>query len=92
MIKSITGKATRQFIETGKSKFSGMDQELAKRRLATLHAAASLDNIGALRSVGLHKLKGDRAGFWAISISGPWRLVFRFAVGHAHDVEIADYY
>ena len=92
MIKSITGKATRQFIETGKSKFSGMDQELAKRRLATLHATASLDNIGALRSVGLHKLKDDRAGFWAISISGPWRLVFRFAVGHAHDVEIADYH
>jgi proteic killer suppression protein len=31
-------------------------------------------------------------GFWALTINGPWRLVFRFADGDAHDVEIVDYH
>ena len=33
MIRSIKGSATRQFIEQGKSRFSGMDIALAYRRL-----------------------------------------------------------
>jgi toxin HigB-1 len=57
MIKSVRGTATRQFIETGKSKFSGLDVQLAKRRVVTLARAASLADFGDLASVGLHKLK-----------------------------------
>lgn len=33
MIRSIKGSATRQFVEQGKSRFSGMDVELATRGL-----------------------------------------------------------
>ena len=40
----------------------------------------------------LHPLKGDRNGFWSISISGNWRVVFRFDDGDAHDVELVDYH
>ena len=39
MIKSVKGTATRQFIESGKSRFSGLDVELAQQRLAELNAA-----------------------------------------------------
>jgi proteic killer suppression protein len=92
MIRSVTGSATRRFIETGKSKFSGMDSDLAQQRLSELDAASSLEALSPLRSVGLHKLKGDRAGFWSMSINGPWRLVFRFADGDAFEVEIVDYH
>ena len=59
VIRSIKGAATRQFIEQGKSKFSGLDTKLAVRRIALLNAATSLDELGKLSSVGLHKLKGD---------------------------------
>jgi proteic killer suppression protein len=45
-----------------------------------------------LRSVGLHKLKGDRKGDWAIKVNGPWRIVFRFEEGNAYEVEIVDYH
>jgi proteic killer suppression protein len=92
MIKSIRGTATRQFIETGKSRFSGMDAKLADKRLKDLSAAGSLHEISPLSSMGLHKLTGDRKGFWAIKINGPWRIVFRFADGDAFDVEIVDYH
>jgi proteic killer suppression protein len=57
-----------------------------------LNAAPSLNAVTPLRSVGLHKLKGDRAGYWAIKINGPWRIVFRFKDGNAYEVEIVDYH
>jgi proteic killer suppression protein len=92
MIRSIKGAATLQFVETGKSKFSGLDEALARRRLSALNAARKLDDLSRLRSVGLHKLSGDRAGHWAISVNGPWRIVFRFDAGEAFDVQIVDYH
>lgn len=92
MIKSITDTATRQFVETGKSRFSGLDPAKAMARLNVLNAARSLDDISPLRSIGLHKLTGDRKGQWAMTINGPWRLCFRFEHGDAYDVEIVDYH
>jgi proteic killer suppression protein len=92
MIRSVKGGATRQFVTKGRSAFRGLDTQLALRRLAELNAASSLNALSPLRSVGLHKLKGDRKGFWAIKINGPWRVVFRFDDGDAHEVEIVDYH
>ena len=40
----------------------------------------------------LHPLKGDRNGFWSISIYGNWRVVFRFDDGDVYDVELVDYH
>jgi proteic killer suppression protein len=61
-------------------------------RLNQLDAAHALDDLGRLHSVGLHKLSQDRAGMWAVTINGPWRLVFRFKAGDAFDVEIVHYH
>jgi proteic killer suppression protein len=92
VIKSWANASTRRFAETGKSRFAGMDAEAATEMLAALDAARSLADLGALRSVGLHKLKGDRRDQWAITINGPWRLCFRFHDGDAYHVEIVDYH
>lgn len=92
MIRSVKGVATRQFVERGKSRFSGLDEDLALQRLAELNAAPSLNALSPLRSVGLHKLTGERKGFWAIRINGPWRIAFRFEDGNAYEVEIVDYH
>jgi len=40
----------------------------------------------------LHQLKGDMAGFYAVSISGNWRVIFRFEDGEAADVDLIDYH
>ena len=90
MIRSIKGSATRQFIEQGKSKFAGLDTDLTVRRIALLNAATSLNELGRLSSVGLHKLKGDLRAFWSIDLNGRWRLLFRFKDGDAFDVHIFD--
>lgn len=36
----------------------------------------------------LHPLKGDFRGHWAVSVSGNWRLTFRF---NGSDVVLIDY-
>ena len=90
VIRSIKGSATRQLIEQGKSKFSGLDTTLATRRIALLSAATSLDELGQLSSVGLHKLKGNLRAFWSIDLNGRWRLLFRFKDGDAFDVHVFD--
>jgi proteic killer suppression protein len=40
----------------------------------------------------LHPLKGELAGFWAVSVSGNWRIIFRFENGSAYDVDLIDYH
>ena len=92
MIRTWANSATRQFAETGKSKFSGMDTDKADALLTALHSAGSLEDLSPLKSLNLHKLKGNRKGQWAMTINGPWRLVFRFSEGHAWEVEVVDYH
>ena len=92
VIVSFANRATERFAREGKSKFSGLDVARAMARLQVLHAAASLGDIPPLKSVGLPALAGDRKGQWAMTINGPWRLVFRFRDGNAEGVEIVDYH
>jgi proteic killer suppression protein len=69
-----------------------MDADTARDLLAALDAATSLQDLSPLKSVGLHKLAGNRKGQWAMTMNGPWRVCFRFMQGDAYDVEIADYH
>ncbi len=93
MIKSWANSRSRRFYEEGKiSKFRSLDVEAAEELLATLDAATTLKDISPLRSVGLHKLSGNRAGQWDMTVNGPWRICFRFRNGNANDVEITDYH
>ena len=75
-----------------KFRFSGLDEALAGKRLRLLEEATSLEDFTRLASIGLHRLRGDRRGQWAISAGGPWRIVFEFRDGDAWNVEIVDYH
>jgi len=92
VIKTWANTVTRQFAETGKCKFSGLDEIRALARLQTLDATARIEEIPPLASIGLHRLSGTREGQWAMTINGPWRLVFKFDDGDAYDVEVVDYH
>jgi proteic killer suppression protein len=69
-----------------------MNVDAAEDLLAALDAAVSLQDLGPLKSVGLHKPTGDRSGQWAMTINGPWRICFKFKDGDAYDVEVTDYH
>ena len=73
------------------------------RRVAPEHGKRLRDILGVLdRSRGpedmnlpgfrLHALKGGRAGHYAVSVSGNWRVTFRFEDGDAVDVDYVDYH
>ena len=40
----------------------------------------------------IHRLKGDRAGDWSISVSGNWRLTFVIVGGAIVNLNLEDYH
>ncbi len=93
MIKTFADKHTRELFRTGKSR--KLPPELIKRalrRLEYIDLAARLEDLRVPPSSRLHALSGSRRGQHAISINDQWRIVFRFELGDAYDVEITDYH
>jgi proteic killer suppression protein len=57
-----------------------------------LDAIDSATCVGDLRGArGFHALVGDRSGSFAMSVSGNWRLTFRFENGDTGDVLDIDF-
>ena len=60
-------------------------------------ALADLDDASSPRDIDmpgyrLHPLKGYMKGLWSISVSGNWRITFRFEDGDVYDVDLVDYH
>ena len=58
---------------------------------------ADLDSARAPRDMDfpgfrLHPLAGDLKGFWSVTVSGNWRVIFRFDDTDAVDVDFVDYH
>lgn len=73
-------------MESGPTRLPAIRNVLA--HLDRAEAPADLD----LPGYRLHALKGDLKGHWSVTISGNWRIIFRFADGDAFDVDLADYH
>jgi toxin HigB-1 len=93
MIRSWRNSATRKVWDGERpNQFRGLDFEAAVDLLLALNVAQSLGDLSPLKSMGLHKLKGDRKTQWAMSVNARWRICFEFRKGDAHEVEIIDYH
>jgi proteic killer suppression protein len=92
MIRNFKHKGLRQLFETGNRK--GVQPNLARRISALLDWLAAAAEIRDLNmpGFGLHELKGDRTGTWAIKVNKNWRITFRFVAGEAYDVDLEDYH
>jgi toxin HigB-1 len=92
MIESFRHKGLRQLFEDDTAK--GVNAEhLRKLRqiLGVLHAAETIDAL-RLPTFGLHPLRGELKGFWAVTVRANWRIIFRFEDGKALDVDLVDYH
>lgn len=93
MIRSWKNSASRKVWDGERpNQFRGLDFEQAIDLLLALDIANTLSDISPLKSIGLHKLKGDRRGQWAMTINDRWRICFEFRRGDAYDIEIVDYH
>jgi toxin HigB-1 len=45
-----------------------------------------------LPGLDLHPLKGERKGFWSVTVSESWRVTFRFDESNVTDVDYFDYH
>lgn len=64
----------------------------ARRWLASLDATTSLQDLAAVPSHRLEKLRGDRKGQHSIAINMQWRICFRWTDRGPAEVEITDYH
>lgn len=93
MIRSWADSASRKVWEGERpNRFRGLDFDAAIDLLPALNVAKTLGDLSPLKSVGLHKLRGDRKGQWAMTVHGRWRICFEFRKGDAWNVEIVDYH
>lgn len=93
MIRSFSDKeAERIWAGTTSHRLPSTIQQVARRKLRMLNAAASLDDLRIPPANRLELLKGNRKGQHSIRINDQWRICFRWSGGDAHDVEIVDYH
>jgi len=92
MIRSFRHKGLRDLFEKGERRKLKQDH-VAKieRVLARLDEVVDVEDMD-LPGFRLHQLKGDLRDSWAVSISGNWRVTFRFEDGDAYDVDYLDYH
>ena len=92
MIKTFRHKGLKRLFETGSNR--SVNATLAprlRRQMDVLNAAQSAADMN-LPGYGWHELKGERRGTWSVTVSGNWRLTFKFQEGDAYDVDLEDYH
>ena len=82
----------RRFWEMGDASRLNPDQIKRISRLLALIAAAERSGDTIFPGYRLHRLTGNRRGVWSVSVSGNWRITFRFVDGEAVDVDLEDYH
>ena len=93
MIRSWRNSVTGKVWEGERpNQLRGLDFETAIDLLLALNVAKALSDLSPLKSVGLHKLKGERKNQWAMTVNERWRICFEFRNGDAYDVEVVDYH
>jgi proteic killer suppression protein len=88
VIKSFRHKGLQSFFETGSK--AGIQPHHVSR-LARLDLAKTADDVN-LPGWRLHALSGDLAGQYSITVSGNWRLTFKFEGDDAVLVNYQDYH
>ena len=92
MIRTFRHRGLKRLYERGDPSTVRSDQaERISLALADLDAADKPSDLD-LPGYRLHPLRGDLKGFWSISISANWRIVFRFEQGDVFDVDLVDYH
>jgi toxin HigB-1 len=92
MIRSVRHRGLKRLFEDDdRSKLRPDLVDKIGRLLFRLDAAVTIDDM-KVEGLGLHRLGGDLKGFWSVTVSRNWRLIFRFEEGDAFDVDFIDYH
>jgi proteic killer suppression protein len=88
VILSFRHKGLERFFKTGsKAGIQAKHGERLRKQLFALDNAKKPEDMNA-PGWKLHPLRGELEGHWAVSVSGNWRITFRF---RGEDAELVDY-
>ncbi len=92
MIKSFRHRGLQALYE-GRRPAKVAPSHVAKlgRILTALDRSSGPDGMG-LPGFRLHPLKGGLKGYLSVSVSGNWRVTFRFEDGRAVEIDYLDYH
>ncbi len=65
-----------------------------RKVLFTLETAQNLEQAGRFPGWKLHPLKGNLKGYWSLTVTGNWRVIFRYdeTTNTASDIDLTDYH
>lgn len=93
MIQSIKHKGLKlQWEQNDPSKISPTQVDKIRRILTTLNIMKSLDPLRQVPGYRLHALKGDFKGYYAVSVTGNYCIIFRFESEIVYDIDYLDYH
>ena len=93
MIKTFADKALENCWKYGDcSKFKPEIKRRVLMKLDSMDAAVCLDDLKNPPGNRLHSLHRDFDGYYAISVNGPWRLIFSFFENNIYDVKLEQYH
>jgi toxin HigB-1 len=92
VIRRFRHRGLRRFYEHDERRgLGGGLVDKISRVLALLDRAVGPQDMN-LPGFRLHPLKGSLAGYWSVTTSANWRVVFRFENGDATDIDLIDYH
>jgi proteic killer suppression protein len=92
MIRSIRHKGLKRlYHDDDRSRLPAVDIARIRRILAKLDAARVPTDMET-PTFNLHRLKGERKAFWAVTVRANGRIIFRIRNGDAFDVDYVDYH
>ncbi|MGA2583725.1 MAG: type II toxin-antitoxin system RelE/ParE family toxin [Tepidisphaeraceae bacterium] len=92
MIRSFRHKGLEKFFVTGTPTRIRPDHAKRLRLILARLSASQKPGDMALPGLRLHPLKGNFKGYFAVDVSGNWRVIFRFDGQDAADVDYMDYH
>ena len=92
MIRRFHHRALKRLYEEDNRRGLNADHvEKIRRILAQLKRASQPEDMD-LPGFRLHPLKGDLAGYWSVTVSSNWRIIFRFEGCDVTDIDLIDYH
>ena len=92
MIRTLKHKGLERFFTKGDHRgIIAKAEARIERMLDRLDAVARPDDMN-LPGYKFHQLSGDRRGIYSVTVTGNWRITFRFDGEDAIDVDLEDYH
>jgi len=92
LIQNIRHKGLKKlYRDDSAANFNPDHASTLRRILGVLDQASSPAEVD-LPGFRLHALKGEYDGFYAVQVSGNWRVIFRFEGDQVTDVDYLDYH